>query len=93
MMGSHTVKSWSRQQRTFALSSAAAETYGMVACSCELLGIQSCARDLGIVVGAAVYADASAALGIIKRCGIGKLTYQDAQLVAPRGPRHQAFAF
>ena len=73
MLGSHAVKSWSRQQRTIALSSAEAETYGMVACSCELLGIQSCARDLGIVVGAAVYADASAALGIIKRRGSGEL--------------------
>ena len=75
MIGSHMVKSWSRRQLTIALSSAEAETYGMVACSCELLGIQSCARDLGNVVGAAVYADAIAALGIIKRRGIGKLRH------------------
>ena len=81
MLGYQTVKSWSRQQRTIALSSAEAETYGMVACSSELLGIQVCARDLGIVVGAAVYADSRAALGFIKRRGIGKLRHIRTQSV------------
>ena len=79
MMGPHTIKAWSRQQRTIALSSAEAETHGMVACSCELLGIQSRAKDLGITVGASVYADASAALGIIQRRGIGKLRHIQTQ--------------
>ena len=79
MLGSHAIKSWSRQQKTIALSSAEAETHGMVACSCELLGIQSCAKDLGITLGASVYADASAALGIIKRRGIGKLRHIQTQ--------------
>ena len=51
----------------------------MVACSCELLGIQSCARDLGIPLGASVYADASAALGIIQRRGIGKMRHIQTQ--------------
>ena len=41
LRGNHPIKSWSRQQRTIALSSAEAETYGMVACSAELLGIQA----------------------------------------------------
>ena len=75
MAGRHLVKSWLRQQKTIALSSAEAETYGMVSCSCDLLGLQSCAKDLGMVICAAVYADASAALGIIKRRGIGKLRH------------------
>ena len=75
MLGAHPIKSWSRQQRTIALSSAEAETYGMVACSAELLGIQACAKDLGIPFGVSVYADASAALGIIKRRGVGKLRH------------------
>ena len=40
------IKRYSKQQKVLALSSAEAETYGMVACSAELLGIQSCARDM-----------------------------------------------
>ena len=75
MAGRHIIKSWSRQQKTIALSSAEAETYGMVACSAELLGLQACARDLGVSYKLAVYADASAALGIVKRRGIGKVRH------------------
>ena len=47
----------------------------MVVCSAELLGIQSCASDLGMQLSAAVYADASAALGIVQRRGIGKVRH------------------
>ena len=79
MVGRHLIKSWSRQQRAIALSSAEAETYGMVACSAELLGIQSCEFDLGMKLSAAVYADASAALGIVQRRGIGKVRHIRAQ--------------
>ena len=38
-IGGHTVKSYSRQQRTVALSSAEAELHGMVAASAESIGI------------------------------------------------------
>ena len=75
LRGNHPIKSWSRQRRTIALSSAEAETYGMVACSAELLGIQACAKDLGMVSGVSVYADASAAVGIVQRRGVGKLRH------------------
>ena len=79
MLGKHLIKSWSRQQRVIALSSAEAETYGMVACSAELLGVQACARDLGMEFSAAVYTDASAALGIVQRKGIGKVRHLRTQ--------------
>ena len=79
MVGRHLIKSWSRQQRAIPLSSAEAETYGMVACSAELLGVQSCARDLGMDFGAAVYTDASAALGIVQRRGVGKVRHLRTQ--------------
>ena len=72
MFGRHLIQSWGRQQRAVALSSAEAETYGMVACSAELLGIQSCAADIGMQFSAALDAEASAALGIVQRRGIGK---------------------
>ena len=44
------------KQRAIALSYAEAETYGMVACSAGLVGIQSFASDLGMQLSAAVYA-------------------------------------
>ena len=47
----------------------------MVNCSAELLGLQACAEDLGISYKASVYADASAALGIVMRRGIGKVRH------------------
>ena len=75
MIGHHCIKSSSKQQKVLALSSAEAETYGMVNCSAELLGLQACAEDLGLSYKANVYADASAALGIVMRRGIGKVRH------------------
>ena len=75
MVGNHVVKSYSRQQKVLALSSAEAETYGMVACSAEVLGIQACAVDMGLEYSASIYADASAALGIVQRRGVGKVRH------------------
>ena len=75
MVGGHVIKSYSKQQKVLALSSAEAETYGMVACSAEILGIQACAVDLGMKLEGVVYADASAALGIVQRRGVGKVRH------------------
>ena len=66
MIGRHLLKTFSRQQKTIALSSAEAELYGMTATSSELLGMQACAADLGMKVAVSIYADASAALGIVQ---------------------------
>ena len=79
MIGRHLLKTYSRQQKTIALSSAEAELYGMTACSSELLGMQACAADLGIKVNVSVYADASAALGIVQRRGIGRVRHVKTQ--------------
>ena len=75
MVGRHVVKSYSKQQKVLALSSAEAETYGMSACSAELLGIQSCAKDIGLAYDGVICADASAAVGIVQRRGIGKVRH------------------
>ena len=75
MVGKHAINSYSKQQKVIALSSAEAETYGMVACSAEVLGIQACARDMGLVYDGTIYADASAALGIVQRRGVGKVRH------------------
>ena len=75
MIGHHCIKSTSKMQKVLALSSAEAETYGMVGCSAEILGLQACARDLGLEYDGSVYADASAALGIVMRRGVGKVRH------------------
>ena len=79
MWGSHALKTYSRQQRTIALSSAEAELYALVAASAEGLGLCAYGRDLGIELKPRVYTDASAALGIAQRRGIGKLRHVQTQ--------------
>ena len=79
MMGAHVVKTYSRQQRTVALSSAEAELYAMVAASAECLAINAYMRDLGLETKGEVYTDSSAALGISQRAGIGKVRHLRTQ--------------
>ena len=78
-LGSHMIKSYSRQQKVIALSSAEAELYAMVAASAETLAIIAYAADLGMSIGGEVYADSSAALGITQRIGIGKVRHLRTQ--------------
>ena len=62
-----------------ALSSAEAELYAMVAASAESLAVQAYARDLGMELTSELYSDSSAALGIAKRAGIGKVRHLRTQ--------------
>ena len=78
-IGDHTIKSYSRQQKVVALSSAEAELYAMVAASAETLAIIAYARDLGMSLEGEVYTDSSAALGISQRAGIGKVRHLRTQ--------------
>ena len=78
-IGEHVIKSYSRQQKIVALSSAEAELYAMVAASAETLGIIAYAKDLGLVMGGEVYGDSTAALGIAQRVGIGKVRHLRTQ--------------
>ena len=77
MHGDHYIKSWSRQQNLVRLSSAEAELYVLVKASSESLGWQSMARDFGHTRAVRLYADASAALGIVHRKGLGKARHID----------------
>ena len=77
MHGDHFIKSWSRQQNLVSLSSAEAELYGLVKASSEALGCKSMALDFGHKKGIKLYADASAALGIVHRKGLGKVRHID----------------
>ena len=75
--GDHYIKSWSSQQSLVSLSSAEAELYGVVKASSETLGAQAMAGDFGHTQSVRIYADASAALGIVHKKGLGKVRHID----------------
>jgi hypothetical protein len=75
MMGSHLIKHWSTTQKVVTLSSGEAELAGIVKGTAEALGLQSLAADLGISIKVQIHADSSAAIGICKRSGIGKVRH------------------
>ena len=79
MIGDHVIKTYSKQQKTIALSSAEAELYAMVAASAEALAIIAYAGNLGMKLEGEVFTDSSAALGISQRAGIGKVRHLRTQ--------------
>ena len=75
MWGSHLVKSWSSTQSVVALSSGEAEYYGMVKGASVELGLQSVLKDFNIDCGITLKSDASAAIAISNRRGLGKVRH------------------
>ena len=75
MMGAHLVKHWASTQKVITLSSGEAELAGIVKGIAEGLGLKSLAADLGLAVSIQVYADSSAAIGICRRTGIGRVRH------------------
>ena len=76
-MGGHTIRHWAKTQPTIALSSGEAELGGIGTGIAEGLGFQSSARDLGWEYAVKVHTDASAAIGIARRRGLGKVRHLD----------------
>ena len=77
MLGSHVVRTWSKTQNTVAQSSAESELLAIVKAATEALGMISLAADLGIGLTARIHIDASAALGILERRGVGRVRHLD----------------
>ena len=77
MVGSHSVRHWSRTQPTFALSSAEAELGGIATRVADALGFQSLARDLGWHYEIRLHSDATAAIGMCRRRGMGEIRHLD----------------
>ena len=73
--GQHLVKHWSTTQSTVALSSAEAELTGISKGAAQGLGLQSFALDLGMSLSLRVTSDATAAIGISRRRGLGKIRH------------------
>ena len=73
------IKSWSSNQTIIALSSAEAERYALLKGASQPLGLQSMAMAFGdnLIIG--LYSDASAAIAISQRTGLGKLRHIQTQ--------------
>ena len=81
MLGSHLLKSWSKTQSLIALSSGESEFYGALKAAAEGLGMISILKDYGVKIRGQVPGDASAALGIINRQGLGRTRHIDTGLL------------
>ena len=77
MHGDHNIKHWSNTQTTVCLSSGEAELRGISDGLAQGLGIQSIARDLGLTWEIKMLSDATAAIGIARRRGMGRIRHLD----------------
>ena len=75
MLGSHCVRHWSATQPTIALSSGEAELGGLAKGSAHGIGLCTVANDFGFQLKPCVHSDATAAIGIAKRRGVGKIRH------------------
>ena len=77
MHGGHLIKSWSTNQTVIALSSGEAEYYSLVKGASMALGIKEICVDLGVKFDKSIEirSDASAAIGIVNRIGLGKVRH------------------
>ena len=77
--GKHPLKTHSRTQSTIALSSAEAELFATFQGASEGLGMAAMALVFGKVMVPWMYVDASAAIGIAQRKGLGKIRHLHTQ--------------
>eukprot|EP00969_Alexandrium_andersonii_P187300 8275642-Alexandrium_andersonii.AAC.1 len=75
MWGPRVIKHWSTTQKTIALSSGEVELAGIAKGAVEGAGLVSVARGLGVGTELRVCADSSAAIGICRRSGIGRVRH------------------
>ena len=77
MLGKCVVNTWSSTQNVIALSSGEAEYYGLVKAASHGIGARNLLHDLGYtwIEKMQVLTDASAAMGIASRQGVGKVRH------------------
>ena len=75
MRGAHCIKTWASTQKGVTLSSGEAELVAAVKMSSELIGLMQLMKDWGMEAEGIVLVDSSAALGVVKRKGNGKLRH------------------
>ena len=83
MKGDHCIKFWSKTQANIVLSTAEAELVALVKGVCEAKGVAAIIKDMtGEDQGAiGIYTDASAAIGIAQRLGVGKVRHIDVGML------------
>jgi len=77
LRGGHLLRFWSKTQATIAQSSGESELLGAVRGGVEALGAMTLLKDFGERCTAKLVLDASAALGILQRRGVGKIRHLD----------------
>ena len=73
--GTHLLKHWSSTQTTVTLSSAEAELNGICRGASTGLGLQTMAKDLGFSWALQIQTDATAAVRICRRRGLGRIRH------------------
>ena len=73
--GGHVLKWWSKTQPTLALSSGEAELAAIVKSTSEGLGLISTMTELNIQADLVIKSDAVAAIGIVRRQGLGRVRH------------------
>ena len=81
MHGQHLLRHWSSTQTTIALSSGEAELGGLTRGAANGIGLRSIANDLGIQYKIQLHTDATAAMGMSRRLGVGKIRHLDTGLL------------
>ena len=81
MYGTHLLRAWSKTQATIVSSSGESETLAAIRGGTEALGMLSLLHDLGVDITSTLRLDASAALGILQRKGVGKIRHLDVGCV------------
>ena len=79
--GRHCLRHWSVTQPTLALSSGEAELGGLCKGGANAIGLRSVGNDLGLSYGLTLFPVATAAIGISRRLGIGKIKHLDTSLL------------
>ena len=75
LWGGKFVKGWSKTLDVIALSSGESELGGLVRACAEGLGIQSVMSDFGYSISVKILSDATAAIGMVRRLGLGKVRH------------------
>ena len=75
MLGSHAIKTWSTTQRIVASSSSEAELTGLCKGGAAGLGLRSLCEDLGLKIKLRLHSDSTAAIGVCRRRGLGKIRH------------------
>ena len=75
MVGGCLLKHWAKTQSTVSLSSGEAELQGIAFGAAQGLGLQSLLKDMNWNVSLRIHSDATAAIGMCRRKGLGKVRH------------------